>query len=69
LTKIVKWFKDNTELSESDRVKFFWEPQNNTHSLIIPAALSTDDGQYHVLASNSNGEVIAAFSVIVSADA
>ena len=34
----------------------------------MQTALSTDNGQYHVLASNNSGEVIAAFSLIVAYD-
>jgi hypothetical protein len=62
----VKWFKDSKLIEESDRVSFFDDDETGTHALIIPACLSIDDGQYHATASNSNGEVIAAFSIIVS---
>lgn len=63
----VKWFKNNNEISESDRVKMS-ETSEDCYCLSMPAALSTDEGQYHVHASNSNGEVIAAFSLVVSFD-
>lgn len=65
----IKWFKDNKELAESDRVKLVSDNAKGVYSLSIPTALSIDDGQYHVAASNQNGEAIAAFSLIVSFDA
>ena len=65
----VKWFKDNNQLAESDRIKFISQPEDGTYSLSIPTVLSTDNGQYHATASNANGEVIAAFCLIVSFDA
>lgn len=65
----VKWFKNNKQITESDRYEFKSDDENGIYSLIIPTCLSTDDGQYHISASNSNGEVIAAYSVIISYDA
>ena len=65
----VKWFKDNNQLAESDRISFASQPENGVYSLVIPTVLSTDNGQYHASASNANGEVIAAFCLIVSYDA
>lgn len=63
---LVKWFKNNTQIEESDRVKFESDEESGKYALVIPTCLSIDDGQYHASASNSNGEVIAAFSLIVS---
>jgi titin len=65
----IKWSKDNNELAESERIKFESQPENGLYSLVIPTILSTDNGQYHATASNANGEVIAAFCLIVSFDA
>ena len=65
----VKWFKDNKELVETDRIKFNNDSDNNTYSLEIPTALATDDGQYSVTASNSVNEIMAAFSLTVAFDA
>ena len=64
----VKWFKDNQQLAESNRIQLL-SNQDGTYSLSIPTVLSTDDGLYTASASNSNGEVIAAFSLSVSFDA
>jgi hypothetical protein len=64
--KIVKWFKDNKELNESDRIHFLSNTESGEYSLEIPTVLATDNGQYHALASNSNGEVIGAFSLIIN---
>lgn len=64
----VKWFKDNKPLVESDRVKLVSDEQSGEFSLSIPTCLSIDEGQYHATASNSNGEVTAAFSLVVSYD-
>ena len=66
--KTVKWYKDNTLVEESDRVKFEADEESGSYALVIPTCLSIDDGQYHAAASNSNGEVIAAFSLVVSID-
>ena len=65
----VKWFKDNQQLAESNRIQLLSNQDNGTYSLSIPTVLSTDDGLYTASASNSNGEVIAAFSLSVSFDA
>jgi hypothetical protein len=40
------------------------EPSKGNYSLIIKNVESGDNGQYNALATNSNGEVIAAFSLI-----
>ena len=63
---LVKWYKDNKQIDESDRVTFESDEESGNYALVIPTSLSIDDGQYHASASNSNGEVIAAFSIIVS---
>lgn len=60
----MKWFKNNQEVCESDRIKFV--NNENTFSLLISTVLSTDDGQYYVVATNNNGEATAAFCLIVS---
>jgi hypothetical protein len=65
----VKWFKDNKELVETDRIKFNNDSESNTYSLEIPTTLATDDGQYSVHASNSVNEIMAAFSLTVAFDA
>lgn len=65
----VKWFKDSKPLEESDRIRITSDEESGTYSVDIPTCLSIDDGQYHATASNSNGEVIAAFSLIVAYDA
>ncbi len=64
----VKWFKNNEEIIESDRIKFINDNNNHLYSLNITTVLSTDDGQYYVVATNAtNGEEItAAFCLIVS---
>jgi hypothetical protein len=64
----VKWFKNNEEIIESDRIKFINDNNNHLYSLNITTVLSTDDGQYYVVATNTtNGEEItAAFCLIVS---
>ena len=65
----VKWFKNNEQIIESDRIKFINNNNNNNdlYSLFITTVLSTDDGQYYVVATNTNGEEItAAFCLIVS---
>jgi hypothetical protein len=38
------------------------------YALEIPTVLSTDDGEYQAIASNANGEIIAAFSLNVDFD-
>ena len=66
---IVKWFKnENDELSESTnkRIKLLSEPETGKHSLQIANISSSDNGQYHALASNATGEVVAAFSLLVN---
>lgn len=63
---LVKWFKNNQEVFESDRVKFVNNDKENLYSLEISTVLSTDDGQYYAIATNSNGEATAAFCLIVS---
>jgi len=59
----IKWFKNNKELSSSEHIKL--TSNGNTYSLAIGAVLTSDNGQYHVYASNAHGEAIAAFSLIV----
>jgi hypothetical protein len=63
----VTWFKDNKQVENSDRIKI--ESNETLASLEIATALSTDQAQYHALASNSKGEVIASFSLNVAFDA
>lgn len=65
---LVKWFKNNEELVESKRILFNNDEKNGNYTLSIPTCLATDSGDYHATASNSNGEVIAAFSLCVSFD-
>ncbi|CAF0846330.1 unnamed protein product [Brachionus calyciflorus] len=64
----LKWFKNNELLTESNRVLIKSDEPNGNYELNIPTCLATDSGDYHATASNSNGEVIAAFSLIVSYD-
>ena len=66
LTLKVKWFKNNEEIIESDRIKFVNDTSRNSYCLLISTVLSTDDGQYYAMATNSSGEATAAFSLIVS---
>jgi hypothetical protein len=65
----VRWFKDNKLIEESERVSFVNDDdETGTYALVISeASLAADDGQYHATAANANGEVIAAFSLIISA--
>ncbi len=62
----MKWFKDNIELNESSKIKFLTEIEKGNYSLVINSADLSDNGQYHALATNSNGEVLAAFSLIIN---
>ena len=51
---------------ESDRIKLVKNEKEGIYSLVISTVLSTDDGQYYLLATNNNGEATAAFCMIVS---
>ena len=62
----LKWYKNNEELVKSKRILFINDENNGNYTLSIPTCLATDSGEYHATASNSNGEVIAAFSLCVS---
>ncbi len=63
----VKWCKNGKELSESNRFKII-SSASGEYALEIPTVLSTDDGEYQAIASNSNGETLAAFSLNVDFD-
>ncbi len=64
----VKWCKNGNELSESNSRFKFSNPSSGKYVFEIPTVLSTDDGDYHAIASNTNGDVIAAFSLNVEFD-
>ena len=63
---LVKWFKDSIELNQSSKLNIISEPEKEYYSLVIKNAESSDNGQYHAIATNANGEVLAAFSLIVN---
>lgn len=61
----VKWTKNGKELEQSGRFKFTSDASSGRHVLEIPTVLATDESEYQAIASNSKGDVIAAFNLNV----
>jgi hypothetical protein len=62
----IKWFKENVQLTESNRLKYKVEPKNNNSFdlfLTIDNLTSDDSGQYKITAKNRLGEVSASISL------
>lgn len=62
---LVKWSKDGQDLEESDRIKL--SQNENSFSLEIPSALSTDAGIYSVKATSDKGSSSWMFTLSVGA--
>ena len=50
----IKWLKSRKEITSSDNIEII--SNENEHSLILPSASMKDQGQYKVIAKNSDGE-------------
>lgn len=62
----IKWFKENVQLAESDRIKIRVEPKGDkvfALYLDIDNLTSDDSGQYKINAKNRLGEVSAAIAL------
>ena len=62
----IRWFKENVQLTDSDRIKSRIEAKNNklcTLYLEIDNLTSDDSGQYKINAKNRLGEVSAAIAL------
>ena len=60
----MSWSKDGRSIEDSGRFKF--SQDNNSYSLTIPAALSTDSGTYCVSAESEAGSLSWSFSLGVA---
>ncbi|KAL8579177.1 hypothetical protein ACOMHN_010761 [Nucella lapillus] len=60
----VSWSKDGRSVGDSSRLQF--SQDGSTHSLTIPAALSTDSGTYCVTAKSSQGSSAWACTLAVT---
>ncbi|XP_060519331.1 obscurin isoform X9 [Cylas formicarius] len=63
-TPIVQWFKNDSIVAESHRIKIFTDAEGRSHYRLTPA-LAFDQGMYKIVARNKVGQTIARTRIVL----
>ncbi|XP_076264307.1 obscurin isoform X15 [Rhynchophorus ferrugineus] len=63
-TPVVQWFKNDSIVAESHRIKIFTDAEGRSHYRLTPA-LAFDQGMYKIVARNKIGQTVARTRIVL----